>query len=292
MLNESRLNQVKKLVRDIIFIVAGSAIYALSISVFLNPNNLAPGGVSGVSIMINYIAGIPTGAIYFCLNVPVMILGLWKLGVRFSAFTLAAVAMSSGFMEVFANIDSVTDNMILAGIFGGALSAVGIGLVFRGGATTGGTDIIVRVIRKKYKHLKSGQIFLYIDCAIAAVSAIVYNDIETALYAFLALYTSSVVLDKVLYGADGAKMVYIVTDHGKEIADIVLRKLDIGVTFLDGEGAYSGRRKEILMCVMHKPLMPKVKDIVKSVDDRAFMIVSPATEIFGEGYKQYDAEEL
>lgn len=284
--------KLKDIFINAIMIVAGSAIYGLAISVLLSPNNLAPGGVSGVAIMVNYVTSLPTGILVFCINIPIMLLGWWKLGTKFSILTLIAVFLTTGFIDLFTLIAPVTDNRILAALIGGPLMAVGIGLVFRAGSTTGGTDIIVRIIRKKYKHLRSGGIFLCIDFVIVAISAIVYNDIETGLYGAIALYCSSVMLDKVLYGADGAKMVYIITNKQEEIADAILEKLGVGATFLNGWGGYSGTEKKVIMCVMRKQFLPKVREVVCDIDDQTFMIVSPATEIFGEGFKKYNHEEL
>ena len=293
-LKKSDKNTIKNVLKTAIMIVAGSAIYGTSISLFLSPNHLASGGVSGISIMINYLTQIPTGIFIFCLNIPLMLVGLWQLGAKFSVLTLIAVFLTSRFTDLLSGFPALTDNTLLAAIIGGVVSAVGIGIVFKAGSTTGGTDIIVRIIRKKYKHLRSGEIFMCIDLVIVGISAIVYNNIEAALYAAISLYISSVTLDKVLYGADGAKMVYIITNRDKqdEIANRILEELDIGVTFVKGSGAYSGKDRKIIMCVMRKSRLPKVREIVEAADETSFMVVSPATEIFGEGYKRYDAEEL
>ena len=170
--------------------------------------------------------------------------------------------------------------------------AIGLALVFRAGATTGGTDIIVKLLRQKYRHLKTGRLFFILDILIVAASLLVFDDIDTILYAVLAVVVTSIVFDAVLYGFDEAKLVYIISDHSDIIAQRIMDELEAGVTFLKGKGAYSNSPKDVILCVMRNTVAPKAEEIVKQEDPLAFMIISSATEIYGEGYKNIFSEKL
>ena len=283
--------KVWKLIWDYLMITIFSFTYAAGISLFLDPNKLAPGGVSGISIMLSRITPIPTGTWILLLNIPILGLGLWKFGLKFLISTVYCTIVSSAFTNMLAGFGALTTDKVLAAA-GAALMAVSMGMILKAGATTGGVDIIVKVLRLRYRHLKTGNLYLIMDAIVVTLSGIMFHNLEIALYAAVAIFISSVVLDTVLYGKDGAKMIYIISDHPDRITDRLLEDLDIGVTSLKGEGAYSGKEKKVLMCVTRKPLAPKAQQIVKEEDPEAFMIVSDATEIFGEGYKSYFSERL
>lgn len=291
---QKKLEQKKicRLIWNYLTITVFSFTYAAGISLFLDPNKLAPGGVSGISIMLSRITPIPTGTWILLLNIPILALGLWKFGLKFLISTVYCTIVSSAFTNMLAGFGALTTDKLLAAVAGAAVMAVSMGMILKAGATTGGVDIIVKVLRLKYRHLKTGNLYLIMDAAVVTISGIMFNNLEIALYAAVAIFVNSVVLDTVLYGKDGAKMIYIISDHPDRITDRLLEDLDIGVTSLKGEGAYSGKEKKVLLCVMRKPLAPKAQQIVKEEDPEAFMIVSDATEIFGEGYKSYFSERL
>ncbi len=290
----------KKLLTDTALIITGCLIYAFGIAMFLDPNNLTPAGISGLAIAINYgIEGafgftpISTGTMIVLANVPIMLLGVWKLGGRFFVSTVVATALSSWFIDLFKLYGkALTEDLMLASILGGAFVSLGIGLVFRAGATTGGSDVIVRVLRTRYRHIKTGAMFWFIDGFTVLVSTLVFGRIEVLLYAIITLAVQTVVLDRVLYGSDSAKLIYIVSDRQEEISAFLLTKLETGVTLIHAKGAYTGKDKEVVMCVVKKQQLPLVQRFVREADPSAFMIVTKATEIFGEGYKAYDASEL
>ena len=273
-------------------ILAASALYAAAIALFLDPNHLAPGGVSGIAIIINQLTQIPTGTLILIMNVPLMALGMWKLGFKFLLSTLVAVISSSIFTNLLAPYGPLTTDPLLAACAGGALLAVGMGLLFKLGATSGGTDILIRVIKLKYKHLKTGSLFLITDCCVIAASALVFRNVDLALYAAIATMLSSFCLDLVLYGRDEAKLVYLITDHEKAIANRLLEELEIGVTYLQGQGAYTRDNKKVILCAMQKRLLPRVQEIAMEEDPCAFLIVTSASEIFGEGFKDISAPRL
>ena len=279
---------------DYILITLGSLIFAVGISLFLDPNDLAPGGVSGIAIIINHFwQPVNVGIIIVILNIPIMIIGVIKFGFRFLFSSIYAVAVSSAAMEILSRtVGAVTDDKLLAAVAGGALQAIGIGMVFRAGATTGGTDIIVRVLRQKFRYLKTGTLFMFIDGVIIVVSGIVFKDLNVALYAALALTVYMAVFNAVLYGGDSARLVYIISNSKEKIAERIMNELDAGATILDGKGAYTGQKKEVLMVVLRMRSLPEARDIVREEDKNAFMIVTRATSVFGEGFKSHDEEDL
>ncbi|MCH5344406.1 MAG: YitT family protein [Acetatifactor sp.] len=291
-----RLYQRKRsgagIVRDYLVITVAALLYAVAISLFLDPNSLAPGGVTGISIILNRTVGLPTGTWILLLNIPILILGTWKFGVRFIVSTIYCTVTTSFFTNLLAAYGALTEDPLLAALVGGILIALALGWTFKAGATTGGMDIIIKVIRLKIPHLKTGYLFLVLDIIVVSLSALLFKNVDRALYAGLVVYITSHVLDLVLYGRDGAKLIYIISDHSEKIADRILDELDIGVTYIQGEGAYSGKEKRVILCVLRKQLSSKAEEIIREEDPKAFLIISSATEIYGEGYKSIFSEKL
>ncbi|MCM1056130.1 MAG: YitT family protein [Firmicutes bacterium] len=283
---------IRRRVMDYVEITIASLLYSAAVSLFLDPNALAPGGVTGIAIILNRITGLETGTLVLCINIPIIAVGTWKFGWRFILSTMYCTALTSGLINLLAPLGPATTDPFLAAVAGGALMAVGIGLVFKAGATTGGTDIIVKLLRLRFPHLKTGVLFLITDALIVAASALVFKNLDVALYAGLVVFINSVLLDVVLYGRDGAKLVFIISDRHEAITKRLLEELDIGVTYISGSGAYSGKEKKVIMCVMKKQISPRTEIIVREEDPGAFMIVTGATEIFGEGYKSIYSEKL
>lgn len=283
---------VKRRILDYVCMTIASFIYAIGVALFIDPGNMAPGGLTGISIIVSRLTGVETGTLFFVLNIPIVLLGLWKFGWRFMLSTFYCVFACSFFTNLLAPLGAATEDMLLIAIVGGALVAVALGLVFKCGATTGGTDIIIKLLRRRFPHLRTGALFMLTDAAIVTVSAFVFRDLNAALYAAISAAITSVVMDVVLYGRDGAKIIYIISDHSETITARILEELDIGVTHIEGTGAYSKKEKKVIFCVMRKTLAPRAEQIVREEDPEAFMIVSSATEIFGEGYKSYFSEKL
>lgn len=280
------MEKILKKTLNIFILIAGSVVYAAGISLFLDPNNLAPGGVTGISIILNRFTSINVGTWAFIINVPILCIGWWKLGKRVMFYTVIAVGFSSAFMNIFKGYNSVTDDRLLAAVAGAVCVAVGIGLVFKVNGTTGGMDIIIRCVRLKYSHLKAGTLFLITDILVITASAIVFKDFEVAMYAGISSVLSSMVLDFVLYGRDEAKLLFIISEKEEVITTRLLQEADIGVTKINGLGAYTNKNRYILMCVMRKQRMPKVSNLIAEMDSKAFIIVSSASEIYGLGYKK------
>lgn len=288
------LKNKKTLLLQLLFMTVGCVLYGAGISLFLNPNDLAPGGLSGISVMLSRFVPLDVGMLIIIMNVPLFIVAFVKFGREFTVMTLFGTVLLSVFTDLFTNLVTVTvtDDRLLAGVFGGGLMSLGLGLVFRSGGTTGGSDIIVRLLRRKYRHIKTGKVFLITDIVIVAASAIVFGNIETALYAAIALAVQSVVLDLVLYGGLGARLIFIVTTSPDQINLQLIDRLGISTTLIKGQGGFSGSEKTVLMVVAKKHLFPKIRDTVGEIDPNSFMIASSASEIFGEGYMSIFANEL
>jgi len=277
---------------DYLIMTVASAVYAAAVSLFLDPNSLAPGGVTGIAIILNRLIGLETGTWVLIINIPIIAIGAWKFGLRFIVSTMYCTGLTSVFINLLAPVGALTEDPFLAALAGGCMMALGIGFIFKSGATTGGTDIIIKLLRLRFPHLRTGFLFLVMDAVIVAASAFVFRDIDVALYAGLVVFINSVILDIVLYGRDGAKMFFIISDHPEPITKRILEEMEIGVTYLSGSGAYSGREKWVILCVMKKQLSPQAERIIREEDPGAFLIVTSATEIFGEGYKSIFSEKL
>lgn len=288
---KKRTGKIRELKKYIV-ITAAAFVYAAGISLFIDPNRIAPGGVTGISIILSRVVPMNTGTLILLFNIPIFVFAVWKFGFRLAVSTIYATALISVFTNLLAVFPAATGDRMLAAIAGGILSAVSIGVIFRAGATTGGMDIIVKALRLRLPHLKTGNLFFAADAVVVTVSGIVFRDIDAALYAAVTATCTSFVLDIVLYGRDEAKLLYIISARPVEITARILKELDIGLTMIEGRGAYSGDRKQVLMCAMKKTVFPRVERIVREEDADSFMIVTSASEIFGEGYKSYFSERI
>lgn len=267
--------------------------YAVGISLFVEPNNIASGGVTGIAIILNKAIGGSTGIWFFVINIPILLIGMWKFGFKFLMSTVYCTTIISVFTDLLSHYGSpLTNDVLVATIAGGMLTAIGMGGVFKAGATTGGMDIVVKLCKLKFPYMKTGSLFLIMDFLVVLASAFVFQDIDRAFYSAMEVFVTSTLLDLVLYGKDGAKLIYIISDKSEKIAERLLDELNIGVTYMEGQGAYSGREKKVIMCVTKKQIAPRAEEIVKEEDPNTFMIVSSASEIYGEGYKSYFSEKL
>ena len=279
-------------IKKYVIITAAAFVYAVGVSLFTDPNNMAPGGVTGIAIILSRIFPVSTGTFIMLINIPILIFAIWKFGLALTVSTIYATALISFFTNLLAAYGAATDDILLAALVGGTLTAVSIGVIFRAGATTGGMDIIVKALRLQFPHLKTGKIFFIADALVVTLSGIVFRDLNAALYAAISAICTSVVMDIVLYGRDEARLLFIISAKAENIAERLLTDVDIGVTYINGQGAYSGDNKRVIMCVVKKPVSPKAEEIVKQEDPDAFMIITSATEVFGEGYKSYFSERM
>lgn len=276
-----------ELLKDIGADILGSAIFAVGVNTFTTPNEIAPGGVTGIATMLHSITQAQMGTLTFLLNIPLIILGLVVIGKRFTINTfrtLFILSVITNITEVFLPV--YTENALLAALFGGAAIGIGMGIIFLRGSTTGGTDILGRVLLRYFQHIPLGKILLAIDFVIVTFAAIYYGTLDAALYALVSVYVTERAMDSVLYGFNETRIAYVVTEHPIEVAQRVMDETDRGVTYLNGEGGYQRDKKLVIMCAMPSRQFAKFKRIVLEVDHAAFIMVSPASNVIGEGFKE------
>ena len=288
------MERIRKILWPALMITAASAVYALGFVWCYIPNGIAFGGLTGVAQIINrLIPVLPIGATVIVLNIPLFLLG-WKLiGGRLLVSSLYAMFLSSVFIDLLTPLrDWQPMDPILACIFGGLLVGLGLGLVFRQGATTGGTDLLARLLKLRLAWLPMGKLLMGIDLAVILAAAAAFQTLYAALYGLVALYVSTIVMDGVLYGLDTAKVAYIISDKNEEICDVIVRDMDRGVTILHGQGAYTGADKNVLMCAFKQREIAAIRAAVKEIDPDAFLIVCNAHEVLGEGFRDYKKDDL
>lgn len=285
------MNRLEKLfknsITDYIIIALGASLYAASVAVFTSKNNIAPGGLTGVSTMLNYLFSLPIGAMIFLMNIPLFLWAFFKNGRGFVVKTMTGTALVSVFIDIFqAVLPFYGGNIMLAAIFGGALSGLGLGLIFARGGSTGGTDIIAVSLNKRFPHISTGRLMLLSDAVVLTAAAIVYGNIESALYAGITIFVSVRVIDAVTYGTSrgNGKLIFIISDSYDVISREIIQKLGRGVTVLNGSGAYTGNSKRVLMCAARPNQVVKITKGVKIIDKNAFIVVTTANSILGEGF--------
>ena len=269
---------------EYVYVIAGAIVIALGFNLFLLPNQVASGGVSGISTILNGLFGWNAGLVQYAFNIPLFIAGVVILGKNFGLKSLVGTLTLPLVVILTQNIEAVTMNPLLGAIFGGIVVGAGIGLVFKGKASTGGTDLLAQIITK-YTGLTLGTSVLLLDGIIAISAAIVF-DLEKGLYAIIGLYVTTKTIDIIQLGFSQSKMVYIITDHMDEVRDRIFEEIDRGVTKIPAIGGYTGTDKPVLLVVVYQTEFTKLKQIIKAVDPAAFVIVSDAYEVLGEGFKR------
>ena len=266
-------------------VALGSALFAAGFQFFLYPNSIIVGGVSGIAMIINYLVGLPVGIMTIVLNIPLFIIAWKHFGGKFIISSLVGMLLSSVLVDVLAVIDySPTDDMLLACLIGGAIKGLGLGLIYYAGATTGGTDIIAKFVRLRFPYINFGTIVLLTDAVIIIAFAAIFDRVEAAMYAVIAMFVVSKVIDLVLYGIDNSSVCYIISENSEQLVKDITDKLHRGVTILSGEGAYSHKDKQVLLCVIKRTQIADIRKIIKSIDENAFFIVSDAKNVFGKGF--------
>ncbi len=286
---KSKLKQlsVKNTILDYLIITFGAFVYAVSVVSFTSSNNIAPGGLTGVATMLNYMFSLPIGLFIFIMNIPLFVWGAIENGFKFLTKTLFATALVSMFIDILVYfLPTYTGNTMLACIFGGVLNGTGLGLIFYRGGSTGGTDIIAVNLNKHFPFVSTGQIILLADVLVLAMAFFVYNSIESVLYAGISIFVSIRVIDAIAYGTSrgNGKLMFIITDKYEDVSNIILNSVKRGVTLLDGEGAYSGAEKKVIMCAVRPQQVFKIKNGIKQIDPNAFIVVTNAGLIQGSGF--------
>ena len=274
----------KDTILEYVYVIAGAAVMAIGFNAFLFPNQVASGGVSGISTILHGLFGWNAGIVQYAFNIPLFITGVLILGKKFGVKSLVGTLALPFFVILTEKWDAWTYTPLLGAIFGGIFVGSGIGLVFKGKASTGGTDLLAQIITK-YTGLTLGTRVLLIDGLIAVSAAIVF-DIEKGLYALIGLYVTTKTIDIIQLGFSQSKMVYIITNKQDEIRDEIFKEIDRGVTKIPAFGGYTGSEKPVLMVAVYQTEFTKLKQVVQTIDPSAFVIVSDAYEVLGEGFKR------
>ena len=279
--------RIKGFLTDLIFYIAGGSIYSVSVTTFLSANEISPGGVTGIATILNFLFKTPVGGVVFLINVPLFIIAFLKLGKAFILKTAIATALVSLLLDyLVVLLPQMHIDLILASIFGGTLMGVGVSLIMLRGSSTGGVEIIAKLFALKFPYISMGRLMLVCDFLIVVLSALVYRNIESALYSTVALYSCSKIMDLILYGADKGKVIYIISDKTQYIVCDILNKIGRGATFLDVRGAYTGESRQMIMCTVRRNEVHNVYTAVRQYDESAFIVVCEAGEILGEGFKK------
>lgn len=268
-------------------ILLGTFIVAMSLDLFLVPADIAPGGLSGVSIILHHLTNIPVGISILVLNIPIFLWGLRNFSLAFMLSSLLGMFALSAFTDAFAFLKPVTSDILLSAIYGGALMGLGLGLVFQAGSTTGGTDIAAQILKKHFPSISVGRFVLIIDAFIVVLAGLVFGRWEVILYSAAALYICTYIIDLLVEGIDFAKVAYIISDVPEKISAQISETLERGTTALHASSHYSGANKTVLMCVVKKYEITKLKKIIKLVDKNAFVILSDAREVLGNGFRNH-----
>ena len=287
-------SSIKSQVISVLIITLGAAIYALGFVWCYQPNDIASGGLTGLAQMINHLIPVlPVGVMLIVMNIPLFILG-WKLiGGKLLVGSLWAMFISSVIIDLLTSLwEFKPMDPMLACIFGGVTMGLSLGLIIQQNSTTGGTDLLARLLKLKLAWLPMGKLLLVIDLVVILLVSLVFKELNTMLYGVVAMYISSLVMDTVLYGLGNAKVAYIISDHSEKICHTLVHDLDRGVTILQGQGAYSGMDKKVLMCAFKQKEIATLKAAVKEIDPDAFLIVCDAHEVLGEGFRAYKKNDV
>ena len=268
-------------------ITLGCAIFALGFDLFLEPNDLNVGGMSGLAMVARKLLGFGSiGVLTAMFNVPLFLLGAKKLGKKFLFGSLAGMLLSSLFIDLFAGIPKPGTEILLDSLYGGLFVGAGLGLVFLAGATTGGSDIAAKLLRRRFRSASLGKVMLVIDLAIITLTGVVFQDLSKTLYSALPLAVSSLVMDQLLYGLDHSTVALIISERYEQVSKAIEVRLDRGATVLDGSGSYTGKPRPVLMSAVRQRELPEVKAIVREIDPDAFVILLPAHQVLGEGFRR------
>lgn len=287
----NKMETAKKAAIDFLYFSAGGALYALSVDMFTAPNGILLGGFTGIGTILNYLFSVPIGTAVFLLNVPLFLTAFHKFGFRFIVKTVLATFLMSLFMDVFALFVPVyTGDKLLSALFGGILGGAGLGLVFLRGATTGGTDILSKLLRLRFPSFSMGRMVLLLDLAVIAVSFFVYKRLENVLYSLVVIYISAQCIDLVLSGFSHDKLLFMITEKGADAVREITSALDCGVSVLAVRGGYSEHARQMLFCAVRAGDANRVAKAVQELDGNAFIVITEAAEIRGEGFYRAGSE--
>ena len=275
--------------RAVLLTLAGCAIVGFSFSFFTFPNNIVSGGLTGVAQILNLLLGLPVGTMVIVMNIPLFAVAWKQFGPRFIIYSFIGMAGSSVAIDLF-NLFArpLTNDILLAAVYGGITKGLGYGLIFSAGGTSGGTDILSRMLRRKFAYIQLGTIGLVLDAAVVLAFALIFKRADAAMYTVITMFVSSKVINLILYGAFTSSVCYIVTVHPHEIARAIGDSLRRGATLLKGEGAYSGEERDVVLCAVTRQQIPALKKLVSGIDEHAFVMVTQSHEVFGKNFQNIE----
>ncbi len=275
----------KETVWDIAEYVAGSAVYALSVNCFSAPNEIVPGGATGLATMLHALTGLPIGMLILLINLPLLLTAFFRIGKRFALRTLCVTVLVSFVIDISEPFLPVfRGEKILAAIFGGLLSGIGLALVLLRGATTGGSELAARLLQKRFSHLSIGRLILIVDAAVIALSALVFDGLSAAMYAAILVFVSTLMMDKMIYGGEEGRLLLIITPHPRPLVQAVTEQIQRGVTLLRGQGGYTGQERAVLLCAVRRTQLSALRRLIRATDPAAFTMVVTTQQVFGEGF--------
>ncbi len=277
--------KIKNMLWDLFLVVSGSAMFSVSVNMFSAPNNIVQGGLTGIGTVANYLFSLPIGAVMLVLNIPLFALALKFLRLKFVIRTVICTFIFTALIDLGAYvIPAYKGDMLLGCIFCGMLSGAGLALVFLTGATTGGTDIIAMLIRKKKPDISMGNIMLVADLAVIGLSFVVYREIESIMYAVIVIFISAKAIDFVLYGRDHTKLIFIITAKKEAVLSGILLEIGRGASVIPITGGYTGREKNLILCAAKKTQIREILRLTAHKDPRAFTVVCDAGQVVGQGF--------
>ena len=279
---------------DLLFMVLGSAVYAVEINAFTAPNNIAAGGITGICTMLNYLFSTPIGLASFLINIPIVLWAVVEIGYKLVAKTVTAIVLISLMIDLFSRfVPAYQGDPILVALFAGELEGVGLSLIFVRGATTGGSDLVARLLGRRLPHLSMGKLMLAVDGAVVAVSAFVYGSVENAMYACIVIFVSTRLIDAILYGFDAGtgKLFYVMSPKVRQMGNRVIQELERTVTYLDSHGGYTDEPGETMLCVVRRFEVYQLQRIIREEDNDAFVIVGEAGQVTGEGFRSMHPDD-
>ena len=278
----------KRYIKDVLYWVVGCGIYSFAVAALITPNEISPGGFTGIATALAVLLGLPAGTVLLALNIPLLIIAFKKLGGGFIIKTVAVTFLLSFSLNIAEKIvPQFQVNPILAAVFGGIISGFGLSLILLRGATTGGVDVIAMLINSGKPHFSLGRIIMLFDFGVIAFAALTYGNIESALYSIITIYAAAQIMDGVLYGGDRGKIIFIVSRQGQKIAELVGAELKRGITIMSAKGGFTGKESQLLFCAVRKHEVAALLELISRADENAFTVVSDAGEIIGQGFKKY-----
>ncbi|WP_018248000.1 YitT family protein [Orenia marismortui] len=275
----------RQVIYDYFWITVGSLLTAVGLVIFLIPNKIAAGGVSGLATVIYYLFNLPVGMLSLAINIPLFIIGVKEMGAKFGIRTFyGIIVLSFGIDLLTPYLSVLTHDLLLASIYGGGITGLGLGLVFRSKGTTGGTDLVAQLINK-FTGISVGKALLIIDFCVITLAGIVFNA-ELALYALISLVIASKTIDLVQEGLKISKGTFIISDHAEDIRKEILDSMDRGVTILKGKGGFTNNNKDVLLCIINRSEVSDLKRLVHNIDEDAFVIITEVHEVLGEGFNE------